>query len=114
MKHPFAEAVEVGARRYGASLTSCGKNADTAGVSTAFPPQFEPLPGKRSKRIFLLLAPLAWVVVLTGAAIVVNRTDLIFWGFLIAFASFVLGVAVLVPLRIRRVRQERKPATRSR
>ena len=51
-----------------------------------------------------------WVVALAIVAVTINRTDLVGLGLLFAAASFVLGLALLIPARRRRLQEEREGA----
>ena len=74
--------------------------------------QFDPLrpPSGRRKLWLLVLGPLVWVVALAIVAVTIHRTDLIGLGLLFAAASFVLGLALLIPARRRRMQEEREGA----
>ena len=74
--------------------------------------QFDPLrpPSGRRKLWLLFLGPLVWVVALAIVAVAIHRTDLIGLGLLFAAASFVLGLALLIPARRRRLQEEREGA----
>jgi len=74
--------------------------------------QFDPLrpPSGRRKLWLLVLGPLVWVVALAIMAVAIHRTDLIGLGLLFAAASFVLGLALLIPARRRRLQEEREGA----
>jgi hypothetical protein len=74
--------------------------------------QFDPLrPPSRRRQLWLLIAgPVVWVVALEVVAVVMHRTNLIGIGLVIAAASFLLGVLLLIPSRRRRLREEREGA----
>ncbi len=72
---------------------------------------FDPLrpPSRAARAVVLLTAPLLWLVVLSILAAALDATDLIWYGLAIAAGSCLLGIVVLLPMRARRVREEREP-----
>jgi predicted lysophospholipase L1 biosynthesis ABC-type transport system permease subunit len=75
---------------------------------------FRPLrPTPRRRRIALfVVGPLLWLVALLLVAIVVNRTDAIETGILVALAAVALSLVVLSLLRAGRNRERRRDARR--
>jgi hypothetical protein len=61
----------------------------------------------------LVLGPILWVVALLLAAWLLDRSDAIELGLLIAAASFVFAAVVLSLLRLGRRREERRYADRA-
>ncbi len=61
----------------------------------------------------LVLGPILWVVAFLLASWLLDRTDTIELGLLIAAASFVFAAVVLSVLRLGRSREERRYADRT-
>ncbi len=80
-----------------------------------FEEPFRPLrPASRPKLIAaFVLGPILWVIGLILVSWVLDRTDAIELGLLIAAASFVFAAVVLSLLRIGRNREERRYADRA-
>jgi Na+/H+ antiporter NhaC len=72
----------------------------------AFTPHFR---ASRSKRglWFMLIGPLLWLIALVVLGVALRKMNVVELGLIIAGASFVLAIAVLVPMRRIRVREER-------
>ena len=60
----------------------------------------------------LLAGPALWLAALLAVAVVMERTDFILYGLVIAGGSFLLGSAMLLSERARRLREEREAAPR--
>jgi hypothetical protein len=76
-------------------------------------PQFEPIRRRLSRKRLVLLSvasPLLWVVAFVVASIVLDETDAIELGLLVACVSFAAGVIGLLLLRAARRREERRYA----
>jgi hypothetical protein len=75
------------------------------------PPSFKPL--RRATRpelvVLFTLGPLLWVAAVVAVAYVVHHGEAIGIALLILGGALLVALAVLVPMRIRRVRMERKP-----
>jgi|1185.fasta_scaffold1718961_2 hypothetical protein len=65
------------------------------------------LPGKPRRYLLLAGGPLLWVLASVTVAILLERSNLIEAGLLIAAASFALAFAVLGFTHVRRLREER-------
>jgi hypothetical protein len=76
---------------------------------SATPDRFKPLrrASPTRRRLLLLVGPLLWVGSLVLLDVVLRNGDEVWLGVLIAAASFCVALAVLVPLRARRIREER-------
>ena len=59
----------------------------------------------------LLAGPALWLAALLAVAVVTEKTDLILYGLVIAGGSFLLGGAMLLSERARRLREERNCAS---
>ena len=72
--------------------------------------RFQPLRPVSARRMLaaFLVAPLLWVAALASVSWLVDRSDAIELGLLIAAASFLLGLAALSLLRAARRREERR------
>ncbi len=77
------------------------------------PRRFRPLRvAPRSTRVALeILLPLLWVAALIVLSVLVREQDAIEIGLLVAGASFVVAVVLLLPQRMLRVRRERVNAS---
>jgi len=77
-------------------------------------PQFEPLRrASRGRRVAaMVLGPVLWLSALMVGAWVLDRTDAIETGLLIAAASFAGAIVVLAALRAGQRREERRYAER--
>jgi hypothetical protein len=62
--------------------------------------------------VLLLAGPLLWLVFLVALAVVAKKTDFILYGLVIAGGSFLLGGAIHLAARARRLREEQNPAPR--
>ena len=73
-------------------------------------PRFSPLTvAPRPARIAVaMLGPLLWLAGFVLVAIVADETDAIAHGLAIAVASFLISIVVLIPMRRRRVHEERE------
>ena len=60
----------------------------------------------------LLAGPVLWLAALLAVAVVTEKTDFILVGLVIAGGSLLLGSAMLLSERARRVREEREAAPR--
>ena len=80
-----------------------------------FEDRFRPLrPVSRPRLIAaILLGPVLWAVALAFIARIVEYTDAILLGLIVAAASFVVSIVVLSLLRQGRLREERRFAGRS-
>jgi MFS superfamily sulfate permease-like transporter len=76
---------------------------------------FRPLRPATGRRLLaaIIFGPFAWVVVFLVISWIVDATDAIEVGLLIAFGSFLVGLAVLPVLRAGRERERRRYAERS-
>jgi zinc transporter ZupT len=76
--------------------------------------RFEPLrPASRRALIAaFVLGPLAWLVALTIAAIVLDYTGALLFGLTVAATSFVVAIVVLFLVHAARRRQEKRYAER--
>ena len=74
------------------------------------PDRFTPLrrASRARRRLLLLAGPLLWVVSLAVVDFVARTGDEVALGLLIAAASFCAAVAVLIPARWRRIKEERE------
>jgi hypothetical protein len=81
----------------------------------AFDDRFRPLRRASRPRLIaaIVLGPVAWAVVLAIAAWLIDHTDAIEAGLLVALASFVISAIVLTLLRLGRLREERRYADRA-
>ncbi len=72
------------------------------------PPTFEPLrPATRGWRAFVFLAgPLLWLISLIAVAVALSRLQAIEFALAVLTVSLLIAVAVLVPMRTRRLREE--------
>jgi hypothetical protein len=73
------------------------------------PRRFSPLHrASREQRatLLFLVGPLLWLVSLVVLSVAVERADAVGIGLLFAGLSFIVTLAVLVPMRMRRVRDE--------
>ena len=60
----------------------------------------------------VVLGPFLWVAALVVTAVMLHRTDAIELGVLIAVASILVAVPILIALRLGRRREERRHAAR--
>ena len=76
--------------------------------------RFRPLRPAQGWRLVaaFTLGPVAWVVALDIVAILLDHTDAIEFGLLVALASFAVSMIVLALLRAGRRREERRYAAR--
>ena len=77
------------------------------------PRRFSPLHrASREQRAALvfLVGPLLWLVALVVLSVALSTGDAVGIGLIIAALSFAVTMAVLVPMRTRRVRDEREGA----
>jgi hypothetical protein len=76
---------------------------------------FRPLrPASRPRLILaIVFGPVAWLVALDVACVLLARTDAIEAGLAISLASFVVAAIVLGLLRVGRAREERRYADRA-
>lgn len=67
-------------------------------------------PASRRRRVIalFLVGPVLWVILLAVVARVVQGLNVIEIGLAVAAVSFVLALALLLPMRVRRVREERR------
>jgi hypothetical protein len=79
-----------------------------------FEDTFQPLrPASRPRLIAaFVLGPMVWAVALAIGAWLIEYTDAIEFGLLVALASFVISAIVLSLLRLGRLREERRYADR--
>jgi uncharacterized membrane protein (UPF0136 family) len=91
--------------------TGDSSTSEHASVTTAPPSGFKPL--RRATRPELValftLGPLLWVAAVVAVAYVVHQGEAIGIALLVLAGALLVAVVVLVPMRIRRVRMERKP-----
>jgi hypothetical protein len=78
---------------------------DRTALETRFRPQRRA--PRNARRLLFILGPLIWVFAICVVALVSHRGDSIGKALLILGVSFVASVAVLIPLRALRVREER-------
>ena len=73
-----------------------------------FPEPFTPL--RRTSRsrlvVLYLVGPLLWVAAIVVVGLLVHEQDAVEIGLLIATAAFVVGILLLVPQRMLRIRRE--------
>jgi hypothetical protein len=76
--------------------------------------RFRPMRAASGPRLMaaMVLGPFLWVVGLVIVAVLVHRTDAIELGVLIAVASMLVAVPILIVLRLGRQREERRYAAR--
>jgi uncharacterized membrane protein YoaK (UPF0700 family) len=76
--------------------------------------RFRPMRTASGQRLMaaIVLGPFLWVVGLVIVAVLVHRTDAVEFGVLIAVASILVAVPILIALRLGRQREERRYAAR--
>ena len=72
-----------------------------------FAPRFRASRPKR-EAVFFLVGPLLWLAALAVLGHVVAKDDVVAAGLIIASGSFILATLVLIPMRWRRVREEKE------
>jgi hypothetical protein len=79
-----------------------------------FEETFRPLRSASRARLIaaIVLGPLAWALALAIGAWLIDYTDAIEVGLLVALVSFVISAIVLSLLRLARLREERRYADR--
>jgi hypothetical protein len=85
-----------------------------AGDPSASADRFRPLRPARGWRLVaaFTIGPLAWLIALDVAAILLDHTEAIEFGLLVALASFAVSMILLALLRAGRRREERRYAAR--
>jgi hypothetical protein len=80
-------------------------------ATTAAHPEFTPLRrvSRRKRAALLIIGPLLWVGALVAVSYVVRKGDAVGIALLVLAAALLLALAVLVPMRLRRIHDERKP-----
>jgi membrane protein DedA with SNARE-associated domain len=72
-----------------------------------FTPRLRATRAKRFVALFLV-GPLLWVAALVALGVVLSRSFVVELGLIIAAGSFLLATLCLLPMRARRVREERE------
>jgi Flp pilus assembly protein TadB len=84
-------------------------HADPSTVSEPHP-EFKPLrrASRRQRAALYIIGPALWVAAAVVLAYVVHHTEAVWIALVVLAGAFLVALAALVPMRIRRVRAERK------
>ena len=66
------------------------------------------MPARGFRARLVILGPLAWLVAIVVVAIVIHQANSVGIALLIVVGSFLLALVILLPMRARRVREERE------